>query len=301
MSFSSYKPNIENGDVAILYFSPLNITQLKIRHGQTLQTSYGAVKHADLIGVKYGSKVNCPKGFFHILHPTSELWTQAVPHRTQILYSTDISMITFQLELTAGSVVIEAGTGSGSLSHALIRSVLPTGHLYTFEFHKERYEKAAKEFEDHGLTENVTITHRDVLNDGFQLEHVADAVFLDLPSPWSCIDSAKQALKLKGGRICSFSPCIEQVSQTCATLAEKGFQDIKTLECLLRKFHVKHTGMPKACLGELTEVEKAHQAKVEARKSQATSQESYEYVTAGPVHDMQGHTGFLTFASLYSH
>jgi tRNA A58 N-methylase Trm61 len=38
------------------------------------------------------------------------------------------------------------GTGSASLSHALIRTIYPTGHLHTFEFHQQRSETARKEF-----------------------------------------------------------------------------------------------------------------------------------------------------------
>lgn len=48
----------------------------------------------------------------YILHPTPELWTLNLPHRTQILYSTDISLITMMLELKPGSVVCESGKGS---------------------------------------------------------------------------------------------------------------------------------------------------------------------------------------------
>ena len=87
------------------------------------------------------------------------------------------------------------GTGSGSLSHALIRSVMPTGHLHTFEFHAERCEAASKEFEQHGLADYVTARHRDVCAQGFELNKAADAVFLDLPAPWDCISFAKQTLR----------------------------------------------------------------------------------------------------------
>ena len=78
------------------------------------------------------------KNWVLLLHPTPELWTLALPHRTQIIYSTDAAIITLALGLRPGSKVIEAGTGSGGLSHAMARSVAPSGKLYTFEFHQHR-------------------------------------------------------------------------------------------------------------------------------------------------------------------
>ena len=49
------------------------------------------------------------RGWAFVLHPTPELWTLTLPHRTQILYTPDISMVLTQLELRPGSVVCEAG------------------------------------------------------------------------------------------------------------------------------------------------------------------------------------------------
>ena len=106
------------------------------------------------------------------------------------------TMVGLQLELWPSSVVVESGTGSGSLSHALARTVAPRGHLHTFDFHAERVEKARAEFAEHGLGDLVTASHRDVCRDGFGLENKVDAVFLDLPHPWEVVNHAKTAMKV---------------------------------------------------------------------------------------------------------
>lgn len=93
-----------------------------------------------------------------MLQPTPELWTKTLPHRTQIIYTPDISMILYQLDIKPGSVVIESGTGSGSLSHFFIRAVKPNGHLHTFDFHENRADQARTEFKDHGISDFVTVS-----------------------------------------------------------------------------------------------------------------------------------------------
>lgn len=39
------------------------------------QTKYGSLKAMDLVGVRYGTKVQLSKGYGFALHPTLELWT----------------------------------------------------------------------------------------------------------------------------------------------------------------------------------------------------------------------------------
>jgi hypothetical protein len=87
------------------------IQPLLITPGKEFNSKYGHYRHADLVGIPYGSKVGSRKGkgFIHVLRPTPELWTMALPHRTQILYLADIAFITSYLNIKRGSRVIEAG------------------------------------------------------------------------------------------------------------------------------------------------------------------------------------------------
>ena len=109
MSFLTDNAVIENGDTVILYFGFDNMQQILLKSSQVHQTKYGALKHDDLIGKRYGDKVSCSKGWVFVLKATPELWTLTLPHRTQILYACDISTITMQLDLRPGSIVIESG------------------------------------------------------------------------------------------------------------------------------------------------------------------------------------------------
>lgn len=67
------------------------------------------------------------------------------------------------------------GTGSGSFSHSIARTIAPTGHLFSFEYHEERVKIAQQEFTDHGISDLITLTHRDVCKDGFGLTDTVNA------------------------------------------------------------------------------------------------------------------------------
>jgi len=67
---------------------------------------------------------------------------------------------------------------------------------------------------------------------GTKQKGTVDAVFLDLPSPWKAIDEAWRILK-SDGRICSFSPCIEQVQRASKKLMETGFHGLLSLDLVL--------------------------------------------------------------------
>ena len=109
MSFIKYNDTIQIGDVVIVMLGHDSLLQTRIQENSVLQTKYGAIKSNDIIGTSYGRKYECAKGFVFLLHATPALWTVTLPHRTQILYSTNISMIIYELDLKPGSIVVESG------------------------------------------------------------------------------------------------------------------------------------------------------------------------------------------------
>ncbi|GAA6013916.1 hypothetical protein JCM11491_000472 [Sporobolomyces phaffii] len=229
--------SIQYGDWIIIYSNRTQVTSDVVTPDKEVQSRYGHFKHNLMVGKPWGIKFPSSngRGFVYLLKPTPELWTLALPHRTQILYLPDIAFITSYLNILPGSSVIEAGTGSGSFSHSLVRTVGGTGTVHSFEYHEERFEKAKAEFALHKLDHIVKIKHQNVYKDGFELEDEVDAVFLDLPAPWDALEHAKKAMrKDRPSRVCCFSPCIEQVIRTCTSLSELGFSDITMYETLTR-------------------------------------------------------------------
>ncbi|KAJ2825375.1 tRNA (adenine-N(1)-)-methyltransferase catalytic subunit trm61 [Coemansia erecta] len=308
--FHEYKSVIENGDLVVVYSTPETMTTTTVSDGAMFNNRFGSFRHSDMIGLKFGTKIqsHTGRGFVYLLHPTPALWTQVVPHRTQILYLPDISFISLYLDLKPGKVVIESGTGSGSFSHSIARTVAPTGHLYTFEYHELRAATAKKEFAEHELSEMVTIEHRDVLAHGFGRTDLADAVFLDLPAPWDAVRAAKVALRKDTiGRVCSFSPCIEQVQRTALALNEHGFSDIRMYECLAKDYEYRRAQLPDIdeaisngrkinFKSLLNEKKRKRGADVVGSKEDAA--EAQTVMLTKPVDEVRGHTSYLTFAIL---
>ncbi|PKS10712.1 hypothetical protein jhhlp_002469 [Lomentospora prolificans] len=217
--------------------------------------------------------VTASSGFVHILKPSPELWTISLPHRTQVVYTPDYSYVLQRIRAFPGKTLIEAGAGSGSFSHAAARAVFngfpsgpedKKGKVYSFEFHQQRYQKMKLELAEHGLEGIVQITHRDVYNQGFNIDGrspKANAIFLDLPAPWEALhhlsrrrpkattseattngsDSEPWVSPLDPDRsvhLCTFSPCIEQVTRTIEKMRELGWVDIEMVEVAQKKMHV---------------------------------------------------------------
>jgi tRNA (adenine57-N1/adenine58-N1)-methyltransferase len=239
MSWNLNSTHASAGDLALLvglrhkhFIFPLN-------SGGTFHTHRGILSHDELIGKSWGSQVFSHKGSpFFLLQPSLADLLVDLKRSTQIMYPKDIGFILTSMSIGPGQTVMEAGTGSGSMTVALAYAVGPQGRVITYERRLEFQSLARKNLERLGLDERVEFKLGDIA-EGFT-ETDADAFFLDVANPWDYIARVRAVLK-PGGFFCSLVPTFNQVSTLLQALRRENFAFIEVCELLLRYYKPEPT------------------------------------------------------------
>lgn len=225
------------GDTVLFITEKKKKYMAKIVRDKKYHTSEGYVDLSQLIGKRYGCKIKSNTGStWTVLKPTLLDHVLYFPRVTQIIYPKDLGYIILVSGVRPGSRVVEAGTGSGVLTTILASYVAPTGKVYSYDIEVEYLENARRNLEKLNLLQYVELKHGKVEEDVEERE--VDAFVLDVPEPWKAVKSAYNSLK-DCGIFTSVSPTIEQVIETVETLRNEGFEDISTVEILLREMRVK--------------------------------------------------------------
>jgi tRNA (adenine57-N1/adenine58-N1)-methyltransferase len=230
---------IHEEDYVLLVLDDKRRWIVKVKAGGELQTHKGIVKFDDLLGQEFGMSVKSTGDReLTVFRPTiADMALFKMIRSTQIIYPKDSALIVIQCGISPGSVVVEAGTGSGSLTSMLANYVRPSGRIYSYEIRREFLETAKKNLELAGVSEWVEIKNADITQ-GIAEKDV-DAVVLDLATPWLVVRLAWDALK-GGGVLSSYSPTIEQTQKTVKEASKDDlFGDIQTFECFIRKILVR--------------------------------------------------------------
>lgn len=202
--------------------------------GAEFQTHRGVLQHDDLIGKPWGSQVFSHKGApFFLLQPSLADLLIDLPRSTQILYPKDIGFILVTMGIGPGQRVLEAGTGSGSMTIALAHTVGPQGNVISYEQRADMQNLARKNLERLGLASRVDFKLRDIAK-GFD-ETDAQAFFLDVQNPYDYIPQVRAALK-PGGFFCTLAPTFNQVEKTLHALRQNKFAFLEVCEILLRYY-----------------------------------------------------------------
>jgi tRNA (adenine57-N1/adenine58-N1)-methyltransferase catalytic subunit len=163
---------------------------------------------------------------------------ELMQRRCSILLPKDIGIVISNTGLGCGNRVVDAGTGAGAIALHFANVVGNEGKVYSYEI-REDFAQIARSNIDQFQFDNVEIKNKDI-KEGIDEEDV-DLVFLDLPKPWEMLESVYDALKA-GGWLAVYAPYIEQV-QILHRIAKKvGFEEVNTIECILREIEVKVKG-----------------------------------------------------------
>ena len=228
---------IKEGDHILLYYNRRKKFLVKVIADKKIHTHKGIVNCSDIIGKKYGEIIKTHVGEEFILSkPIFPDYLAKFKRATQVIHPKDLSLIVFLSGIGPGSIVVEAGTGSGFLTATLAYYVRPEGKVYSYEVRRDFLEVAKRNLKLCGLLDYVILKHKNIA-EGIDEKNV-DAVILDMPNPWDVVAHAKSALR-HGGVFASFSPTINQVEKVVETLREENFMEITSLEVFLRKIKVK--------------------------------------------------------------
>ena len=229
-----YLSTAQDGDLAQLVGLTHKHFIITLKSGGDFQSHRGVLKHDDLIGKPWGSQVFSHTGApFFLLQPSLSDILNELPRTTQILYPKDIGYILIQMGVAPGQTVMEAGTGSGSMTIALATAVGADGNVISYEQKPDVQNLARKNVERIGLASRVTFKLRDI-QEGFD-ESDADAFFLDVQNPFDYIGQVRNALK-PGGFFGTILPTFNQVEKSLLALRKNKFAFIEVCELILRYY-----------------------------------------------------------------
>jgi tRNA (adenine57-N1/adenine58-N1)-methyltransferase len=220
----------------------------------------GKILHNEIIGQTEGTVVRTSRGQpFAVFRPTLRQFIMHMKRDTQIIYPKDVACILTYADIYPGCNVLEAGTGSGALTLALLRNVGTNGRVISYEVREEFIERALRNIRLFcGAPENLDIKLRDVY-EGIE-ERELDRIILDIPEPWRVVGHVAGSLR-NGGIFMSYLPTIIQVKALVDILrTNPRFLSIQVFETFIRYWNV-------------------------------------EGLSVRPCHQMVGHTGFLTMAT----
>ncbi len=204
--------------------------------GGEMHTHRGILKHDDLIGLPWGSQIFSHLGSpFFILQPMLGDILTNLPRNTQILYPKEIGMILVTMGIGPGQRVIEAGTGSGSMTIALAYAVGTEGRVLSYERRQEFQNLAMKNLARLGLETRVDFRLKDIGEGVDETDTNADAFFLDVANPYDYIVQVRNALK-PGGFFCALVPTFNQSEKLLLALQRNKFAFLEMCEILLRYY-----------------------------------------------------------------
>lgn len=149
----------------------------------------------------------------------------------------DIGSVIAYTGLNKQDSVLDAGTGSGILAMYL-GSIAK--RVVSYEVKDDFATVARRNIERAGL-DNVEVRCGNIVNEISALDEKFDVVTLDTIDAMDVIRNVKKVLHA-GGFVVTYSPFFEQTKEIRDRMAEAGFVDVTTIECIEREISFSDRG-----------------------------------------------------------
>jgi tRNA (adenine57-N1/adenine58-N1)-methyltransferase len=211
---------------------------LDLQPGGSFSTHQGQIPHDDIIGAPDGSRLVTNKGATYVaLRPTLEEFVLTMKRGAQIVYPKDWGAIITHGDIAPGHTVVEAGTGSGALTLALLRAVGPEGRVVSVDLREDHQRRAARtisRFHGGGTPATLDLRLGDVADVVGEVR--PDRLVLDVPEPWHPLSVAVEAME-PGAAAVAYVPTVPQVAQTVEAMGDR-WGNVVAREVLVREWHV---------------------------------------------------------------
>jgi len=199
----------------------------------------GIVPHDLVLGSEEGTVVHSTTGAaLWCVRPRLADFVLKMPRGAQVIYPKDIGVMLVEADIAPGTHVLEAGTGSGALTIALCRATGAEGKVVSYEARADFHDRATANLEAFfgKMPAWLDVRLGDVRSVASTGERF-DRVVLDLPEPWALLEEIGTVLS-SGGILCSYLPTVNQVQQAVLAMRKAGYEEVQTIEVLLRTWHV---------------------------------------------------------------
>lgn len=209
--------------------------------GGSFHSHHGPIEHDAIIGRPEGSELRSAMGRrMRAFRPTLAEYVLKMPRGATVVYPKDVGQILVQADIFPAARVLEAGTGSGSLTLALLRAVGPKGVVHSWELREDFHKTALKNIERFAGADpslgTLDARRGDVFGEDVAVE--VDRVVLDLTEPWLALPTVRRCL-VPGGILCCYMPTVPQVQRLAEALTPDEWGMVKTFETLMRSWNVE--------------------------------------------------------------
>jgi tRNA (adenine57-N1/adenine58-N1)-methyltransferase len=213
---------------------------IRLQSGGQFHYHQGFISHDEIIAKEQGFRLQSSGGgSLLVLRPRLADYVLKMPRGAAVVYPKDMGPIAVYADLGPGMTILEAGTGSGALTLALLRFVGPTGRVISVERRDDHAGHARKMIERWmgEVPDNLELRIGEV--EESIAEIAPERIVLDLPEPWHSVKVAAEH-QPGGGILCAYLPTVPQIQTvTDAMRDSRAYEEIEVFETLFRTWTVQ--------------------------------------------------------------